>query len=414
MRISTLFCTFLLAVVVTFAQRNHVLRNDIHTLRTEIDGNLASLPVLMLGGKDKVRFGFDRMSHEYRRFFYRVEHCGFDWEKTPDLFENEYLESNLTDILIEEHRESRNTNVQYTHYAFSFPDKDVRPLVSGNYRITIYDDTAERPEAVAVVHCCVAEPLVNIGGRVETDTDIDRNGEHQQLSLRIDASALNARDLREELKTVVYQNERWDNAVWNAPPTHVNAGVLLWQHQPRLIFKAGNEYRRFELVNMRMPGMRVESLRWFPPYHHATLLTDEIRRNYLLIEDRNGTSVIRNTDNLDNETESEYLFVHFSVETEPFEQADVYIDGRWCDTFRQPEHRMAYNHERGCYEGVLFLKQGYYNYRYLVRTKGKEQSETAPIEGDFHNTENLYAVMAYFRSPTDRYDRLVGIANIKS
>lgn len=408
-------CMFVLCVAGNLsAQRNRTLRDDIRTLRAEVGGTLQALPVLTLGGDQRLDIGFDRMTHDCGRFFYRIEHCGFDWKPTPELFENEYIECNRSDILIENHRESRNTNVLYTHYSFGFPNSEVRPLISGNYRITIFDDTSEHPEAVAVVHCCVVEPLVTIGGKVHSDTDIDRNEAHQQLTLRIDASSLNARDVREELKTVVYQNERLDNAVWNAPPSYVNGGVLTWEHRRQLIFKGGNEYRRFEQLNTRVPGMRVENLQWFPPYHHATLFPDEVSRNYLLVDDRNGTAVIRNTDNLDNDTESDYLIVHFSVAAERQEAAEVYVDGRWSDGVGNPEHLMTYNTDRGCYEAALLLKQGYYNYRYLVCRNDGTHAETAPIEGDFHNTENEYTVMAYYRSPTDRHDRLVGVATLKS
>ena len=38
----------------------------------------------------------------------------------------------------------------------------------------------------------------------------------------------------------------------------------------------------------------------------------------------------------------------------------------------------------------------------------KGAAQTAPVEGDFYQTENIYDVFVYARRPGERYDRLVG------
>lgn len=393
-------------------QRNLILRDDIRTLRAEIGGQLQALPILQLNGGEIVEFSFDQMSHDYHRFYYRVEHCDFDWEISEGLFVNEFLESSQTDVLVENHTESQNTTTLYTHYRFTFPNREVRPLVSGNYRITIYDDSTEDP--VAKVHCCVVEPLVGVTGKVMTNTDIDWNDAHQQIEMQVAAPNLQVRDLRGEIKTVVFQNGRIDNAVWNATPTYLNGTTLIWEHQRQLIFPAGNEYRRFEQLSHRYPGMRVDELRWFEPYYHATLMEDEARRNYLKVDDRNGISVIRNTDNRDNATESDYVFVHFFLKSDEFEEAEVFVDGQWVTGDFTPEYRLEYNAVRRAYEGVIFLKQGYYNYQYLLLPKGNRIGQTGPIEGNYYQTSNDYTILVYHRSPAGRYDRLVGMATLQN
>lgn len=394
------------------AQRSRVFRDDIRTLRCEQGGLLQVLPVIGLNGGETVRVSFDQMSHEHRRFFYRVEHCGIDGTATPDLFPSEFLEATQSDVLIEHRRESRNTTTQYTHYSFDFPNAEVRPLISGNYRITIFDDSGEEPTPVAETWVGVVEPLAEIEGEVLTDTDVDNNRAHQQLRFSVFGQDLQGIDLRKEVKVLVCQNGRADRFVEGVEPSQINGTRLLWEHRRELIFPAGNEYRSFEWLSVHAPGMRVEGVDWISPCYHATLMTDEVRQHYHLAGDRNGTSVIRNIDNADDATESEYAFVHFRLAMPELKGAEVYVSGAWAMGDDAPEHRMHYNAERQAYETALYLKQGYYNYLYLVRRKGSRRGETAPVEGDFFQTNNDYTIWVYHRRTTDRYDRLVGVKTL--
>ena len=415
-------CLFALCFASTKAASHRILREDIRTLRTDVAGQIETLPIVRLGSTDVVEISFDQLSHDGKMFFYRVEHWDRAFERpTSGLFTGEFLESNYEDVPIEDHRESRNTSVLYTHYAFQFPGADARPLVSGNYKLKIYDRADPDGNPVAEVCLCVVEPLLNVSGRVLTNTEVDWNDRNQQVELQAQAlSQLPTADLRLALQATVRQNGRSDNQCELLPPTVVLPGrIARWEHTQQLIFPAGNVYRSFEQLNMRVAGSRVENLIWHSPYYHATLLPDEVRRNFILREDRNGTAVIRNTDNRDNVTESDYLFVHFTLESEEIPDAEVYVSGRWTTGGLLPEYRMTYHPERRAYETALLLKQGYYNYLYLTvpaqQTKQasfRRQGLTAPTEGDFYETRNTYTAYIYGTFPSDRYDRLVGVATI--
>lgn len=422
-RISILIISLLSFFFVSARSASHrILREDIRTLRTDVGGQLETFPIVRLGSTDVVEISFDQLSHDGKMFFYRVEHWdrAFD-QPTSGLFTGEFLETNYEEIPIETYRESRNTSVLYTHYAFQFPNADARPLVSGNYKLKIYDRANADGGPVAEVCLCVVEPLLNVSGRVLTNTEVDWNARNQQVELQAQAlSNLPTVDLRLTLQATVRQNGRSDNQCELLPPTAVLPGrIARWEHTQKLIFPAGNVYRSFEQLNMRVAGSRVENLNWHSPYYHATLFPDEVRRNFILREDRNGTAVIRNTDNRDNATESDYLFVHFTLESEELPDAEVYVSGRWTTGGLISEYRMTYQPERHAYEAALLLKQGYYNYLYLtVPAQQKMQKGfrriglTAPTEGDFYETRNTYTAYIYGTFPADRYDRLVGVATI--
>ena len=75
---------------------------------------------------------------------------------------------------------------------------------------------------------------------------------------------------------------------------------------------------------------------------------------------------------------------------------------------------MTYNRATGKYEKALLLKQGSYNYQYLIVPPGKNRGYTAEIEGDKYQTVNEYLIKVYTRRPADRYDRLIGVSRIVS
>jgi len=85
----------------------------------------------------------------------------------------------------------------------------------------------------------------------------------------------------------------------------------------------------------------------------------------------------------------------------------VYVFGMLTDWQLQKPARMEYVPEKGWYHVDLLLKQGFYNYQYVVVPPGASPDFKA-LEGSFSQTENYYDFFTYFRPVGSRYDRLVG------
>jgi hypothetical protein len=76
----------------------------------------------------------------------------------------------------------------------------------------------------------------------------------------------------------------------------------------------------------------------------------------------------------------------------------------------QEENHMYLNNRTGLYEAIIMLKQGFYNYRYsLVYDNG--DIDAGYFSGNKWQTENEYTVLAYYREPGARYDRLIGMGS---
>ena len=66
------------------------------------------------------------------------------------------------------------------------------------------------------------------------------------------------------------------------------------------------------------------------------------------------------------------------------------------------------------YTKRLFLKQGYYNYLYIVKDGKTNRPDLSLIEGNHWETENEYTVWVYFHENGDLYDRLIAVQDFSS
>lgn len=398
------FCT-----LTAGAQRNEIKSDRIATLQVVAGDDWLSPPAITLGGEDAITISFDDMTHEYHRYAYRIEHCEADWTTSDALFTSDYCEGFNDGNTIEDVKNSTNTNILYTHYRLKIPNERCNIKMSGNYRVTIYDDNTS--EEVATACFMVVDQRVGLQLEATTNTDIDTNGAHQQIEMKINYAGLKVNNPRQEIKTVVMQNGRWDNAVINAEPQYIMADGLQWTHNKQLIFNGGNEYRKFETLDVSHATMGLESVKWDGKDYHAYVWTDEPRNSYVYDEDANGAFYVRNSDNIENDYISEYVYVHFALKTPPTDN-DIYINGVWTNDQFLPKYRMIYNPQNGLYENVLLLKQGYYSYNYLVKN-GDGSFSPLQSEGNFCYTENKYQCMVYYKAAGDRTDTLVGYRQIR-
>ena len=408
------FLIFMLCLWLSLAgraQRNRILNPDIASLQVVAGNNWLSMPVIALGEGVPVNIAFDDLTHEYRRYAYKVEHCNADWSTSGDLFVSDYIDGFNADNVIEHVEQSINTNMLYTHYRFQIPNERCKLKMSGNYRVTIYD---ANDDDKAVAECCfmVVEPRMGIKLSVDANTDKGINSRWQQVAMEVKyGSGLSVTDVQRQIYTVVMQNGRWDNAVVNAKPQFVMGDGLRWSHNAQLVFEAGNEYRKFEMLDVRHANMGVEKIDWDGKEYHAYLWPDEPRGSYVFDEDANGAFYIRNSDNRENNSTSEYVHVHFTLRS-PRLEGDVFVNGVWTNDQLAAPYQMLYDEGAQCYRLSLLLKQGYYSYQYMWQ-KPNGQIATVPSEGSFYQTENRYQALVYYRKLGERADRLVGFAEIR-
>ena len=399
---------FVLATNVQ-AQRHEILSPRIASLQVMAGNKWMDMPVAEIGGN--IHIDFDDLTHEYTRYTYRIEHCEADWTPSEELFTSDYLQGFADGNTIDDYIESINTYQLYTHYSLTIPNERCRLKMSGNYRLTVIDENNDETPVMTVCFMLV-EPLMGVSLNVTTNTDVDINNSHQQVEMALTYGRLNVTNPTEQIKTVVMQNRRWDNARLNVRPQFVMADGLRWQHCRDYIFRAGNEYHKFEMLDLTHPTMGIDHISWDGEMYHVFPFISEPRRQYVYDEDANGAFIIRNSDNYEIENTCDYAWVHFQLNCPNPVKGDVYLNGAWTHDWFLPEYKMEYNEKMKCYEGAVKLKQGYYNFQYLLMNPDGTIT-TMPTEGDFYQTENSYQALIYYKGTGERTDRLVGYANIE-
>lgn len=393
----------------------------------DIDGQMLQRPCLtlsddMIGDGQVLEISFDQLSHETHAYSYTLVHLNADG--TPSsLSQNEYIRGfNSLDITDYEH--SFNTQQLYTHYRFTFPSDDMQPLLSGNYALLIYED-GRREDVRLSVMIRIAEPTVSIRPTLRSNTDIEYAGRYQQLD--IDLLLQGTRVVSpDEITLCVEQNGRTDNRAFAVRPTYVEPDRLRWVNCKPLIFEGGNEYQHFDIASEYFMGNNIDRITFDhqEQAYHALLFTSENRAAapYLTEPDMDGQFVVNRERTDDDDTEADYMWVYFTLPAEqPWLDGAVYLLGdAWQNAFT-PANRMHYDEQQQAYVCRTLLKQGGYQWQYAFLTKQGRLSKGTGLsgatlqrtEGSHWQTGNTYRIYIYHRPFGSRYDRLIGVEELK-
>ena len=381
---------------------NRIYSPQIKSLQAVVNQDFLSPAVMRLHTDDILQIAFDELSHDYHRYAYNIERCEADWTPSEEVFESDWLEG-FNAIVIDDHEQSVNTIIPYTHYQLQIPNDQCRLKMSGNYRLHIIDDESQKE--LACVEFMVTDQTMSLFMEASTNTDIDHNISHQQLSISLNYNNHIVTNPQEQIRMVVRQNDREDNSRLHVSPSFIQANGLRWQHHQQLIFDAGNEYHKYEVLDPSHPTMGIDYINWDGEQYQVYPFINEPRPHYIYDEDADGAFYIRNSDNRENDTASEYVWVNYRLKAPELPFGRIIIQGMW--TTEAPEtYLMSYDEKERLYTASILQKQGYYSYQYLWQDQDGHL-QTLPSEGNFYQTENRYQAYIYYKGTGERTWRLV-------
>ena len=107
------------------------------------------------------------------------------------------------------------------------------------------------------------------------------------------------------------------------------------------------------------------------------------------------------------------LSVFFSLQAKDYDPSDeVYVYGHFSDNALIPPYQLTYNAQDEMYVGSVYLKQGFYNYKYARKRDGVVDYNA--FSGNHSQTENNYTLLVYYRSVGDLYDRVIGVGSLNT
>ena len=399
---------------------DYIYKESIATVLFHRVGWELTSPVMIYGSDEKLQLSFDDLDGDYRVWQYTVIHCDAAWNPT-DLWQNEYI-TGFTDDYIRDYRFSFNTLQAFTNYSLVIPNENLNFTLSGNYILKVFPE-GQPDNPILTRRFFVVEPRISVDAMVKAASSISGRYTQHEVQFSLNTAAYSISEPLRDLKVVILQNTRWDNALWDLKPMMIRGDELDYRYTDGTnTFDAGNEFRYLDIKSLRYNSERINAIENRTDGYHVGLLSDKVRAQapYITYSDINGRKLIKTEDAKDAVTESEYVWVDFFLPYEtPVTSGGIYVMGAITDwQFNAPGNsppsvtgngRMEYNFARQGYEARLYLKQGYYNYLYAFLPDGQTKAETGLMEGNRFEARNSYSILVYHREPGARYDRLVAV-----
>ncbi len=337
----------------------------------------------------------------------KIIHCDFDWRKSQisDLqYLYEYNEFNIDNFEF-----SVATKVPYTHFTFTLP----KVKLPGNYLLVVYREPDEQ-DIILTQRFIVYDQRVKILADIGLSTGVTQRRYNQQIEFVLDYTSFPISNPYLDVKVMVKQNHRWDNAIYDLKPTMVKEDIHQMEYRHFNFdnnFKAGNEFRFFDIRSIHFGGRNVEKTNISETQINAFLYADKSRGTdpYSMIRDLNGGFIIENSEGNNDFLESDYINVHFFLDPEEKMENDIYIAGKLTNWNYTENNKMKFIEPSGLYMGSLLLKQGLYDFIYYIPN---HQQNPYFFEGNHFETRNEYEIIVYYKDPAMSTNIIIGYARM--
>ena len=369
----------------------------------------SQLPIIQLG--ETLLLEFDALNGDEEDYYYKIEHYNFDW--TPSiLVESEYIDG-FDEQRIRDYENSFNTLQTFSHYKLSIPNQFTKSIkITGNYVLTIYDDY---DDVIFTRKFMVYQPQANVGLEIKRSRNVSTIAEKQSVDISISSGQLQFVNPKETVKTVIIQNNNLNTAITDLKPQYILGNELNYRYNEASSFLGGNEFLSFENKEIRAANTGVQYIR-LEDLYQTYLYTNTSRADleYTYNPDLNGNFFINALNSDQPETEADYAWVHFALQYPKLEEGQtIHVYGNFNNYAIEPQTALEYYEGEDIYATALQLKQGYYNYKYVIVEKDGTLKEHT-IGGSFWQTENDYKVLVYYRPLGARYDTIIGLGEANS
>ncbi len=370
---------------------------------TFVQNGLNVVPIFNL--REGFQLQFDDLYGDETNYFYILTHCDYNW-KESELSKAEYIDG-FDDQRIQIYENSFNTLQLYSHYTLSFPNKFTRFKVTGNYILTILNNSKEPVFSRKFV---LYEDLVSVPMQVKRARNVQVIEQKHNLDFTIKSETIQFQNPLQNVKVMLLQNGNFNTVIKNIKPMYTIGNDLIYRYDTETQFWAGNEFLNFDNKDIRAANNTIARVASSEIYN-SILYTSQARKNsiYTFFPDVNGNFMVRNFNADNSSIEADYAWVFFSLSApDYFGKNGIYINGMFNNYAISPENKMEYNTKNNLYEKALFIKQGFTNFQYQVADKNGNIDGENAIDGNFFQTLNDYTVLVYYRENGQRYDRVIG------
>jgi hypothetical protein len=385
---------------------DHVYNTSLKTVILHKQGWELSYPVIEMNTGQQLKLEFDDLSSKLKTFHFKIIHCDRNW-KTSQLNSYEYV-SEVSDDRIVSYEHSFSTYVPYIHYELQFPNEEVQLKVSGNYVIIIFEQDPGQPSIIK--RFSITENAVDVHTILQRSAGEDWYNSTQSLYIRLNANGSPENQPEPGYAVAVVQNGDWNNQVRWCEPFMVSGDEAEFRLENAEAFPGGNEFRSLDLKNIKYLSSAIKGTSYLNNAFHIELHPSAVRTfsNYLTDKDLDGKFLVKLDGSEKSSIDADYVHVYFTLPMdEPTLDGELFIYGALTNWQFDKESQLIYNFRDKSYELTLQLKQGYYNFEYVLVSGHNPVPDLAYIEGNHFETENDYLILVYQRDIAG-YDRLTG------
>jgi len=303
---------------------------------------------------------------------------------------------------------------KYTHYTVKFPNEYIKPKISGNYILRVYEDD-DPTKIILTRRFYVLSSKVTVSGEVVASSDMDNRAHDQKINFQIDYGMLKVQNPNTDLRSWVMQNQRNETGSFTAQTQYIRGTQLIYGDLSTNEFAGGNEFRHFDTRSLKLNSDRVSHI-YRDTANSVVLLTDMSRNlpNYTFLYDNDGQFYPLNQDGTDPTIDADYAHIFFSLAAgKTAADGSAYIVGKFND-YKLDEHSKLDYDDKGKFYTHLFLKQGVYDYQYVWVDNATKKPDYTFLEGNYFDTENKYQVLVYYHPPAAQWEELVGYIVLSS
>ena len=361
------------------------------------------LPAVTQLGQPDLILEFDDLRNDINSYYAKIIHCQYDW--TPSTLRDLDFMMDYNEFNVNDYAYSSNTYIPYVHYKFQLP----RVKLPGNYLLIVYRD-GKQADLILSQRFMVFDPRTSLTQDNLNSGSLTLRSSNQQLNFTINYRGLEILNPFETVHVIIRQNQRWDNAKYNVRPSFVREDKQRIEYRlfaDDKYFSAGNEFRFVDFRSINFPGQNTDRIDKSSRPPHLWVQPDYSRKDevYAQYPDINGQFNIENLDQGNPETASSYIDVTFTLKASKLAEGKVFVLGAFNQWIKNADSEMKYDEVNGAYYNTTLMKQGWYNYQYVVEDK---QLPAHYFEGSHFETENLYEVFLYYRPFQPNTDLLIG------